>query len=236
MICGEYVGTDSIFASLKGETVNGEGVGASVQACIVVSQYLVDVDFVAEVEHGPTIESITVRVVQSKGELDISREGYSLRNCGVTLIDARVNLQGLCNNESILVMDLSSRLASKLVIFKRYQDFYLISAWSRTQSWSARRRRVGGAESDPALVTTKKVFRRIAGKTTDLETNPIEFLFDSCIHTGIYQEGGRRISETCSESGTRRYSYEITYAQVQRIRHPTRQCLLGHLPRGWIQQ
>jgi len=70
---------DSVFASLKGETVNvTEGVGASFQACIIVSQDLVVVGFVAEVEHEPTIESITMRVRQNKVELDISGEGYNL--------------------------------------------------------------------------------------------------------------------------------------------------------------
>jgi hypothetical protein len=42
-----------------------------------------------------------------------------------------------------------------------------------------------------------KVPGRIAGKTTDLETNPIKFLFDSCKHTGIYQKGGSCISKIC---------------------------------------
>ena len=79
MICGEYVGNDSVFASLKGESViGGEVVGASAQACIVVSQDLVVVGFVAEVEHDPTIESITERVRQNKVELGISGEGYNL--------------------------------------------------------------------------------------------------------------------------------------------------------------
>ena len=75
MICGEYVGNDSVFASLEGETVIGEVGGASAQACIVVSQDLVVVSFVAEVEHEPTIESITERVRQNKVELGISGEG-----------------------------------------------------------------------------------------------------------------------------------------------------------------
>ena len=58
---GEYDGNDSVFASLKGKTINGaEVVGASVQAFFAVSQDLVGVGFVAEVEHNLTIESITV--------------------------------------------------------------------------------------------------------------------------------------------------------------------------------
>jgi len=56
LICGEYVGDDSVFASLKGKTVHGgEVAGASVQAYIIVSQYFVAVGFVAEVEHDPAI-------------------------------------------------------------------------------------------------------------------------------------------------------------------------------------
>ena len=110
------------------------------------------------------------------------------------MIGAIVTLMDLCNNESILVLDLPTRFVSIRVKFKRYQDWYLTPAWSRAECWCARRRRRGGAESDLALVASK-IFGRFAGKTTDLETNPIKFLFDSCIHTGIYKEGDRRISE-----------------------------------------
>jgi len=79
LICGEYVGNDSVFASLKEETVTGvEGVGASVQTCVVVSQDLGVVGIIAEVEHDPTIESITVRVRQNKLELGIPGEEYNL--------------------------------------------------------------------------------------------------------------------------------------------------------------
>ena len=72
MICGEYFGNDSVFTSLKGETVSAEeGVGASVQVCIIVSQGgLVVVGLVAEIEHDLTIESVTVQVQQNNVELE----------------------------------------------------------------------------------------------------------------------------------------------------------------------
>ena len=94
------------------------------QVCIIVSQGgLVVVGLVAEIEHDPIIESGTVGVQQNNSELDISGEGYNLRNYGVTLIDARVNLKDLCNNESILVLDLPSHFVVSIrVKFKRYQD------------------------------------------------------------------------------------------------------------------